>query len=172
MRQDSIMSNEKDEKPKRRIITLNDSNKPDPMKGFSLLGPDGNRKRDIGRIPELGITEAHRDQLAKRDWTKPKDRDPNNTDDWTTKDCEEKKYSGYRNNSFTGMIELWVAGVIKVQKRAADVENNPHLVATMHEEAFATVGSIVELDVEVKKVPYKHRQQITAPQFGYGKKRK
>lgn len=144
--------------------------KPDPMKGFTLLGPDGKRKRDIGRIPALGITEEKRDQLAKRDWTKPKDRDPNNPDDWTTKDCEIRKYSGFRNNSFTGMIELWVKGVIRVQKRASDVERNPHLVATMHEEAFATVGSVVELDVEVKRLPYKHG--INAPQYGFGRGRR
>ena len=155
-----------DTKPKRRIITLNDTNKPDPMKGFSLLGPDGKRKRDIGRIPALGITEAKRDELQKRDWTKPKDR-VETPDDWTTKDCEEKRYSGYRNNTFTGMIELWVAGKIRAQRHSQDVERNPHLVATMHEEAFATVGSVVELDVEIKKVPYKHG--ITAPQYGFGR---
>lgn len=114
--------------------------------------------KDTGIIPELGITEEMRDQLRKHDWTKPRPQDASNPDTWTTRECQEKRFSGYRKNDITMMFELWILGRIAVEKPLLKVASNPQLIAEMHEEAFATIGSIAAIDIK-----HKH---LNAPQLG------
>lgn len=110
-------------------------------------------KKDDGRIPELGITEEMRDQLAKRDWTKPAKDPKDNPNNWTTKECEEKRFSGFRLNELSGTFELWMVGRIVATRRELDVANNPALMADMIEEGCATNGSFVTTDAQMKMLP-------------------
>lgn len=109
------------------------------------------RRRDTGFIPGLGITEAERDRLRKRDWTKPQIHAPTH-DNWTSAECEEKKFSGIRINRLNGMTEIWIHGEMRVARKTQDVGNNPSILATMHEEACATVGTVLDIELNQKRV--------------------
>lgn len=109
------------------------------------------KKRDIDFIPKLGITETRRDQLAKRDWSKRLEH-PEPADNWTSAECEEKKFSGIRINKLNGRTEIWCVGMLKVSRNTQQVANNPGLLATMHEEAFATRGTVLEIELDKKRV--------------------
>lgn len=89
----------------------------------------------------LRIREELRDQLEAHDWTKP--RNPGTIQ--TTDDLVRMEFSGFRVNVFTGDVELWCIGRVAARERCIDVTKNPGLLATMHERAFATVGTIVAL---------------------------
>lgn len=106
------------------------------------------KKRDIDFIPNLGLTETRRDELRKRFGKNRRVPDKVNTaDSWTTKECEEKRFSGIRVNRLNGMTEIWAAGKIMAQANTQRIGRNPQLLATLMEEAFSTNGSIVEIDV-------------------------
>lgn len=125
-------------------------------------------KKDTGIIPELGITEERRDELAKRDWTKPAAKPEENPDNYTTKDCIEKQFSGIRVNKMNGMTEMWVVGQMRSERKTDKVAANPALLADMHEEAFNTVGSIASA-----AIPRKHVMKMpnTGGRFPGGRKR-
>lgn len=94
-------------------------------------------KKDDGIIPELfGLSEETRDKLAKRDWTK-RQRDPaDNPDNWTTADCIKNKWSGFRHNTFTNKIEIWLGGMLKKEMDAAEAATHPERFASMWEEVI------------------------------------
>lgn len=132
-------------------------NKPDPMKGFRLLDKFGNKKRDTGVIPRLGLTEERRDELNKRDWTKPnQEAIAANPNTWTTIECKEKQFSGIRVNRVNGMTEIWAAGRMLKDAKTTYIGNDPARLATLMEEAFA-IGSVVEIDAPVKRLPRRLR---------------
>lgn len=102
---------------------------------------------DTGFISVLGIPEAQRDELAKRDWTKPQvTTDPNDPDNWSTAECVSRSFSGYRIYHLTQEVELWVVGYIKARVKLDLVRKDPGILATMHEEVFATAGTLIETD--------------------------
>lgn len=109
------------------------------------------RSKDTGIIPNLGITEEKRDSLRKRDWSK-RQAHPEPCDNWTTKECEEKKFSGIRLNRLNGDTEIWCVGELRVRRKTQDVGNNPSILATMHEEAFGTVGTILDIELNTKRI--------------------
>lgn len=120
-----------------------------------VMMPKDKKPKDTGIIPELGITEEMRDSLAKRDWSKP---DPKNDPsllpaNWTTTECERKKFSGIRVNKLNGMTEIWAVGKILKEAQTEWVSKDPARLASMLEEAFQTNGSILEIDVPVKHIP-------------------
>lgn len=98
----------------------------------------------------LLIPEAIRDELLKHDWSTPRNKkegfDPNNA---TTKDLELNQFSGYRVNVFTHDLELWCLGQMKVRRRLDDC--TPQVMATMHEEAFMTTGTVISVPAVVKQ---------------------
>jgi len=105
-------------------------------------------KMSTGEIKSFPLDEAVRDALNKLQG-RPARRlgfDPNNV---TTKELEDNHFSGYRLNSFVNRIELWCDGKVLSQRDATRAANNPGILAEMHEEAFHTVGSIVEVDVQL-----------------------
>lgn len=103
-----------------------------------------------GSTVSFPMEEAVRDALNKtRGRPRPPAFDANKA---TTQELENMKYSGYRINHFTNEMELWIVGKVAVRKNATVVANNPGLLAAMHEEAFATVGSIISIDAnEIKR---------------------
>lgn len=108
------------------------------------------RKRDEG-IATLAngvrIPEATRDILLKRDWNAgPKPREGLNPDTATTQELEAARFSGFRINEFTQDLELWCLGSIKVKRKT--IEATPQVIANMHEEAFATAGSLFSFDAD------------------------
>lgn len=105
------------------------------------------RKKDTGIIPELGITEEMRDRLRKRDWSGPLKNRPIHADNWTTKECEEKKFSGIRVNRLNGMTEIWIRGQMRVHGKTTYVAKNPGHIATMMEIATESAGHLVEIEV-------------------------
>jgi len=109
------------------------------------------RKKDTGIIPGLGITEERRDQLKKRDWSGPL-KHAATSEQYTTQDCINKLFSGIRINKMTNMVEIWCFGEKRVERNYQKVANNPAILATMHEEAFATVGTVLEIEVDKKRV--------------------
>lgn len=68
---------------------------------------------------------------------------------FTTQDCIDQKWSGIRVNKLNGMTELWVAGEKRVENNTQLLAGNPGLLANMYEEAFATWGSLVEVDTPI-----------------------
>lgn len=109
------------------------------------------KQRDTGFIPSLGISEEQRDRLRKRDWTqRQKHIEPH--DNWTTAECIEKRFSGIRINRMNGQTEMWMLGEMRISRKTQDVGRNPALLASMHEEAYGTVGTILDIDVSVKRV--------------------
>lgn len=103
-----------------------------------------------GIVPKIGVSEEVRDQLKKRNWKeKPKlDRaDPNNM---TTKELEQHRFSGVRNNKFTNQCELWLDGHVRATANADKVAKDPSVLAEMHERVFKTLGSLIDIE------PLKH----------------
>lgn len=104
----------------------------------------------IAKLPNgLLIPEALRDQLVKQDWSKPRrtaDFDPNQA---TTKDLELKRWSGFRVNVFTNEVELWCLGRIATRRNLQGF--TPKDMAEMHEEAFSTTGTVVQVPVQVNR---------------------
>ena len=68
----------------------------------------------------------------------------------STQQCEEMQYSGYRMNQLKDTFEIWILGRVVESERASRIRANPAVIADMHERAFATVGSIVDVDLPVK----------------------
>lgn len=106
-------------------------------------------KKDTGiaTLPNgIQIREELRDQLLKRDWNKHTEGGYKPVADATTKNLKEQEFSGYRVNEFTAEVELWILGRIAVRRKCAQVQHNMAILAEMHEEAFATNGSVVMAD--------------------------
>lgn len=61
----------------------------------------------------------------------------------TTKDLQDTEFSGFRLNEFSNDVELWVLGRVAAKRKAGDVQRNPALMMEMHEEVFATNGSML-----------------------------
>lgn len=102
------------------------------------------------RIPELGISETLRDELRKRDWSKPSTK-PDNPDTFTSRECAEKKFSGFRINPLTLDVELWIVGRVLSTRRLRTIQQNPGELGSMIEESCATNGSLIEADVTGSK---------------------
>lgn len=107
-------------------------------------------KMSTGEVKSFPMDEAVRDALNKL-----KGRllgnlgfDPNKA---TTKELEDNHFSGYRLNEFTNQIELWCNGKILVKRNAQVAAANPGILAEMHEEAFHTIGSIVEVELQTEQ---------------------
>lgn len=108
------------------------------------------KKRDTGiaRLKNgLLIPEAQRDALNKRDWTH-KPAQSFNPDNATTKELETANFSGFRVNAFTGNVECWVIGEIRGTRKLQHIQQDPKQLAELHEEVFATAGSVIETDYE------------------------
>lgn len=100
-----------------------------------------------GIIPEIGITEARRDELAKRDFSGPKKRTihERHPDTLTTKELEETRFSGVRYNHYNNRCEVWVDGRVHASAAADKVARDPTILAEMHERVFMTSGSLVDI---------------------------
>lgn len=109
-------------------------------------------KDSTGKITEIKIEEAVRDALQKHDFREGPRRkhDPNTLDysTMTTAELERNQFSGYRQNDFTAEVELWILGKVATKRKYIEVARNPACLATMHEEAFRTVGSIVTAGID------------------------
>lgn len=68
----------------------------------------------------------------------------------TSQQCEQLDYSGYRMNKLKDTFEIWILGRVVESERASRIRADPSIIATMHERAFATIGSIVDVDLPVK----------------------
>lgn len=108
----------------------------------------GRAKKDTG-IARLAngtpISEETRDQLTKHNWAEGPRRtpDPNDADNWTTKECMEKGFSGFRYNKLRRMMELWCLG--HLEGSIPEEQCTPEAMATLHEKIFATNGTLVEV---------------------------
>lgn len=124
------------------------------------------KKKDTG-IATLAngvqLPEATRDLLLKHNWQEPRRKqegfDPNSC---TTAELKEHKFSGFRVNVFTQDLELWCLGDMVTRRRARDC--TPGVVASMHEEAFATAGSIIEFDLDEEDKRRLRRKQARRKQ--------
>lgn len=88
------------------------------------------------------IREETRDVLAAQDWSKPR----NLAVIATSQELKYRGWSGIRHNTFTNDIEIWLLGRIAARENYNRILTNPELVATLHEKAFSTVGSILVID--------------------------
>lgn len=105
-----------------------------------------------GEIKSFPLREEIRDILNKR--PHPSDSKPTiniqipvDSSRMTTQELEAGNYSGYRVNHLKGTFEIWVLGRVAVSERASRVQKNPGIIADMHERAFSTTGSVVDVDV-------------------------
>lgn len=93
------------------------------------------------------LPEGIRDELMKHNWQEPRRKtsgfDPSNS---TTAELKEHKFSGFRVNQFTQDLELWLLGDMRARRRLRDC--TPKAVADMHEEVFATSGTILEFELD------------------------
>lgn len=104
----------------------------------------------IARLPNgVLIPEEVRDRLVK-EYSSPKTPtvkfDPSQA---TTKDLQDHDFSGYRVNQFTQDLELWCVGKMMVRRKL--IECTPEVMATMHEEAFSTSGTVVQVPLGGKR---------------------
>jgi hypothetical protein len=108
-------------------------------------------KDSTGKVTKLKIEEAVRDALQKHDFSAGPRRkaDPNFVDysKMSTAELERAEWSGIRQNDFTMNVELWVLGRIAVKRSYIEIARNPACLATMHEEAFKTTGTVIQTDV-------------------------
>lgn len=116
-------------------------------------------KRDRDFIPALLISETERDRLRKRDWTKRVNTETPE-DLWTTADCVENRFSGIRINRVNGDTEIWAVGKLLIRRKTQDVGRNPHILASMLEEAFASNGTILDIDVKIRKIRVDEKGRI------------
>lgn len=112
------------------------------------------KRRDTG-IARLNngypILEETRDRLAK---LVDKDGNPTHTikegfnpDRATTRDLEDARWSGFRVNNITLQVELWCLGKCKLKRSLAEIERKPGILADMHEEVFATAGTVITVPI-------------------------
>lgn len=108
-------------------------------------------KDSTGRVTEFKMEEAVRDVLAKKDWTQPPDLPTGpNYDTMTTSELAAARYSGFRINKLALRVEAWVLGEVRGHRRLQDVVRNPAVLASLHEEVFATLGTVIEIEANVK----------------------
>lgn len=117
-------------------------------------------KKDTGiatLINGYRMPEETRDELASHDWNQPRNPAIAMSAIETTRDLEKKEFSGFRVNAWTGNIELWVLGKVASTRKCESFVKDPSLMATMHEEVFATIGTIIITDARPDgKVPRAH----------------
>lgn len=105
---------------------------------------DGIYRSDDGKIV---LPEDTRDKLAKiseesilADAAK---KSADNPDNMTTIDLQNARWSGIRNNHFTGQVELWVAGQIRDTQNAQVIARDPGKLADMYERVFGEPVMVV-----------------------------
>jgi hypothetical protein len=104
------------------------------------------------------IPESVRDELLKHNWQERRNTQAGyNPNTATTKELEQHGFSGFRVNVFTNDVELWCLGRIGTRRNMGDVERNPSVLASMHEEVFATSGTVIEIPMQIKKGKRKKR---------------
>lgn len=106
-----------------------------------------------GRPVEFPISEELRDSLKKHDFRDgPRHKELNPPPEYanmTTAELENIRYSGFRTNDFTARLELWVLGQIRGWRSYNEIAANPAAVASLHEEVFKTIGTVVTTDVNI-----------------------
>jgi len=112
----------------------------------------GSRKRDTG-IARLNngylISEETRDALQKHHWQGPRTQiDLNHPDNWTTKECMDKRFTGIRFNKLRNFVEIWVMGNLEEDCHASVCTEGK--LASMHERVFATGGTLLEVNMPRK----------------------
>lgn len=110
-----------------------------------------------GKTTYFQMEEAVRDALQARNWNEaPKPRlGVKSEPDWdtmTTAELQENRYSGFRINKLALRVELWVLGRVAGHRRLQDVAKNPALLANLHEQVFATTGTVLQIDVDTKVI--------------------
>ncbi len=104
-----------------------------------------------GRKVEFPIQEDLRDKLNKHDFSEgPRNLNKLTQPEYqkmTTSELEQARYSGFRTNDFTARLELWVMGQVRGHRTFAEIAKNPAAVASLHEEVFKTIGTVVTTDV-------------------------
>ena len=113
------------------------------------MAKKGKAKRDTGIATlktGLKIKEELRDELQRHHWQGPR-REPEK--ELTTVECEREKFSGFRANIILQRMELWVLG--RIVDQCSLSECTPNRMATMHEKAFATKGTLVDVPMESQK---------------------
>lgn len=70
---------------------------------------------------------------------------------YTTAELEANRYSGYRVNHLAGKFEIWCLGHVAASERISRVMKNPGIIADLHEKAFSTNGTVVELDLPTQQ---------------------
>lgn len=106
-----------------------------------------------GSTKNFPLKEAVRDAFNKRPHPserKHQENVPVDASRMTTQELEAGNYSGYRVNHLKGTFEIWCIGRVAASERIDRVKKNPGVIADMHERAFSTAGSIVNVDLEVK----------------------
>jgi hypothetical protein len=109
--------------------------------------------RDTGIIPSMGLTEQKRDELMKRDWREPPKKRNDEPANWTTRECADKRFSGIRINKLSRRTEMWANGKMLADESTSVLEKDPGKLASLHERAFLTTGTLVSVDVTVKRMP-------------------
>lgn len=105
-----------------------------------------------GRPVEFPISEELRDSLKKHDFHEPRNLNKLTEpkyQEMTTSELENIRYSGFRTNDFTARLELWVLGQIRGWRSYNEIAANPAAVASLHEEVFKTIGTVVTTDVNI-----------------------
>jgi len=130
-----------------------------------------NRKKDTGiatikstdskgKTTTIEMQEAVRDAIQAHDWTQgPRglpvsSKQAPNYDRMTTKELAAAGYNGFRINKLTLQVELWVLGRVRGHRRLQDVAKNPGVLANLHEEVFATTGTVIQVDVDRKVIKH------------------
>lgn len=114
-------------------------------------------KDSKGKVTEFKMEEAVRDALQARDWSGPQKPSLgiSSEPDWdtmTTNELREHRYSGFRINKLALRVELWVLGRVAGHRRLQDVAKNPAVLANLHEQVFATTGTVLQVDVDKTKI--------------------
>ena len=114
-------------------------------------------KMSDGSVKEFEMREEIRDALNKkaleRKFFQEENRTIPNYDRMSTQELEACKFSGFRLNEIARRIELWVGGMIACTEPAGKAARNPAVLADMHERAFATIGSLVDVDLRTEIEP-------------------
>lgn len=109
-----------------------------------LLAAKAKKDTGILTLPNgMLVTEELRDHLKSQDWSGPRNLNHDNPDDWTTSECERRQFSGFRVNRIMNRMEGWILG--RLAKHISLDKCTPGAFATMHEEMFKTVGSVVDI---------------------------
>ncbi len=70
---------------------------------------------------------------------------------YTAAELEANRYSGYRVNHLAGKFEVWCLGRVAASERISRVMTNPGIIADLHEKAFSTTGTVIEVDLPAQQ---------------------